>query len=689
MRVCLISPPTVTDFEDRSVAEDEAVRLIEEHAPVGILSLAAVLENMGTSPHIVDLNRLYYQYLRSEENPKREADFCSFVTRDLEPLSVDVFGFSTICSSYPLTLRIAREVKKRHPNATIMLGGPQATVVDVHTLEAFPFVDVIVRGEAEETLPLLLDRFPGATQCEGIPGITFRRGETVVRNANAPVIHDLDRLPLPAFHLYPELKECRYVPLELGRGCPFACTFCSTNDFFRRTFRVKSPTRLIEQMSLIKKRYSIATFDLIHDMFTVDRKKVVAFCESLLESGETFSWNCSARTDCIDDDLIALMAKAGCRGIFFGIESGSARMQRIINKRLDLSEAIRRIKSNDKHRIKTAVSLITGFPEETKEDLRDTVSFLIDSLRFDHAQPQLHLLAPLAETPIQARYRDKLIFDDIFSDMSYQGWRQDPADRAMIKSHPDIFPNFYAVPTPWLDRQYLKELRDFILNGIEELRWLLIALHQRTGDLTRVFDEWRSWRSLRPDVGSECHHDSSLYYSKSEFRQDFLEFVRSCYLKDEKKGSVAVAALIEYEEHALATMRNVPPSGPDGPASESAKGLKTIGPDVIPRLAKGVSTVHLDADYKKIIQCLRRKGRLDRMPARPVVLVTRESQEMRTEILQLSPLSARLLALCDGSRSVKQISDVFSSGGEIDGIPPDKACIFGLEMLRLQSLIVA
>jgi hypothetical protein len=364
-------------------------------------------------------------------------------------------------------------------------------------------------------------------------------------------------------------------------------------------------------------------------------------------------------------------------------------MQKIINKGLDLSEAIRRIKSNDKHRIKTAVSLITGFPEETKEDLRDTVSFVIDSLRFDHAQPQLHLLAPLAETPIQARYRDKLIFDDIFSDMSYQGWRQDPADRAMIKSHPDIFPNFYAVPTPWLDRQYLKELRDFILNGIQELRWLLVALHQRTGDLTRVFDEWRSWLSLRHDVGSECHHDSSLYYSKTEFRRDFLEFVRSCYLKDKNKGSLAVAALIEYEEHALATVRNSPPSGPDGPAPEAAEGPKTIGPDVIPHLAKGVSTVHLDADYKKIIQCLRRKGRLDRVPARPVVLVTRESQDMRTEVLQLSPLSARLLALCDGSRSVKQISDVFSSGGEIDGIPPDKACIFGLEMLRLQSLIVA
>jgi len=677
----------VTDFEDPAVAEDEAIRLIEEHAPVGILSLAAVLEEKGTAPHVVDLNRLYYRYLRTEEHPKREADFCSFVVRHLEPLSFDVFGFSTICSSYPLTLRIAREVKRTHPDATILLGGPQATVVDVNTLKAFPFVDVIVRGEAEDTLPRLLDAVSGSCPYDGIQGITFRRGDSVIRNVNAPVIHDLDELPLPAFHLYPELKECHYVPLELGRGCPFACTFCSTNDFFRRNFRVKSPRRLIEQMRLVKERYAIATFDLIHDMFTVDRKKVVAFCEALLDSGEAFSWNCSARTDCVDDELIALMAKAGCRGIFFGIETGSSRMQTLINKGLDLSDSMRRIKTNNKHRIRTAVSLITGFPEETTDDLRDTVGFVIDSLRFDYAEPQLHLLAPLAETPIHARYRDQLVFDDIFSDMSYQGWRQDPADRSLIEAHSDIFPNFYAIPTPGLDRKYLKELREFILNGIQELRWLLVALHQASGDLTGVFEEWRGWLARRHGAGSDYCQDVALYYSKAQFRTDFLEFVRSCYLNDTCKARFALSALVDYEA-ALTTVKGTPASETDRPVSEIREGPTTMGPDVIPRLARGVNAVHLDVDYKKIIQCLRRKGRLDRVPERSVTLVTRTSSERQTEVLQLSPLSARLLPLCDGTRTVKEIADLFASAREdVEDVPADKACVFGLEMLRLQLLI--
>jgi radical SAM superfamily enzyme YgiQ (UPF0313 family) len=687
MQVCLISPPTVTDFEDPAVAEDEAIRLIEEHAPVGILSLAAVLEEQGTISEIVDLNRLYYRYLRSEEYHQPDIDFCKFVVGGFESLSFDIFGFSTICSSYPLTLRIAREIKRTHPNATIILGGPQATVVDVHTLTAFPFIDLIVRGEAEETLPLLLDAISSRNTYEAIPGITFRRGTDIVRNINAAVIDDLDRLPMPAFHLYPELKECHYVPLELGRGCPFACSFCSTNDFFRRNFRVKSPQRLIEQMRMIKETYGIATFDLIHDMFTVDRKKVAAFCEALLEAGEKFSWNCSARTDCVDDELIALMAKAGCRGIFFGIETGSSRMQKIVNKGLDLSDAMLRIKCNNKHRIKTAVSLITGFPEETKEDLRDTVSFLIDSLRFDYAQPQFHLLAPLAETPIHAQYRDKLIFDDIISDMSYQGWRQDPADRAMINSYPEIFPNFYAVPTPWLDRQFLKELRDFVLNGMQKLRWLFVGLHQHSGDLLKVFEDWREWRLQRPESGSDSDTDLSQYYSGIEFPKDLLEFVRSRYLSEPKKGDFALLALLDYES-AFAAVVKGSSSAPDGSDADSTQSPKSLGLETIPSLAKDVSVARLDADYKKIIRCLKRKGRLDRVPEHPVILVTRGSVEVRGEVLQLSRLSAQLLRLCDGTRTVKEIAELFSSLGEdVDGIPADKACKFGLEMLRLQRLI--
>src|SRR5207244_3366787 len=113
---------------------------------------------------------------------------------------------------------------------------------------------------------LLLDSIASNTLgLAHIGSLTYRQGGDVARNPSAPVIDDLDALPMPAFHLYPYIAGCRYIPLEAGRGCPFACSFCSTNDFFRRRFRMKSPVVLVQQMQLIKERYGIKSFDLIHD----------------------------------------------------------------------------------------------------------------------------------------------------------------------------------------------------------------------------------------------------------------------------------------------------------------------------------------------------------------------------------------------------------------------------------------
>lgn len=687
MRVCLVSAPTVTDFEDPAVAEDEAVRLVSEHAPIGILNLAAVLELQGIVPQIVDLNRLYYEYLRSEEGQPRGIDFCWFVAHKLEKLPFDVFGFSTICSSYPLTLRIAEQTKRLHPGAAIVLGGPQASAVDVPTLKAFPFIDAIVRGEAEEILPCLLEAFSSRGVWAEIPGITFRQGHEVVRNRNAPVISDLDSLPMPAFHLYPHMKDCHYVPLELGRGCPFACEFCSTSNFFGRRFRLKSPQHITAQMCQVKQVYSINTFDLIHDMFPADRKRVVAFCTALLECGQKFCWNCSARTYCLDDELIALMARAGCRAIFFGIETGSERTQREINKNLDLAEAALRIRCADKHRIRTGVSLITGFPKETREDLKETVSFLVDSVRFDRVEPQLHLVAPLADSPLYARCREQLRLDDICSDISYQGWRQDPANRSMIARYPEIFPNFYSVPCPGLDGLCLKELTKFVLHGIGRCRWLLVALHQGSGDLLAVFDAWRTWRAERAGNGFASAAELNRYYAGVAFRQDLLEFVKSRYLPTAGPENLSVATLIEFEsacsqagEESIFACRES--------AGPSADCLPVLDGNAIFRLAEGVLAVKLGADYKKIIQCLRRKGRLDRVPARPVVVAVRKTTSKEAKVMQLSPLSARLVCLCDGRRTAGQVAEELGTLGEgLEGIPTDKGCLFALETLRRQGLL--
>jgi radical SAM superfamily enzyme YgiQ (UPF0313 family) len=685
MKFCIVSPPTVTEF-GRNLAESEVILRLAEHAPVGILTLAAVLDELGRPPEIVDLNQIYYDYLRSTTGS--EADFCTYAVNHLMARDFDVAGFGTICSSYPLTLRLARALKQRRPGVRILLGGPQASVVDVPTLESFSYVDYIVRFEAEETLPRLLEAIERDEDPGEVAGITFRRGGGVVRTASPPVIEDLDRLPLPAYSRYPYLRQARYIPLELGRGCPYACTFCSTNDFFRRKFRLKSPSLIVEQMARLKKEFGIAVFDLIHDMFTVDRSKVVEFCQALLASGEKFYWNCSARTDRVDDELLELMAGAGCRGIFFGIETGSQSLQKTIKKRLILSDALARVRAASDHGLRTAASLITGFPDETPADFADTADFFVQALRYENTVPQLHILAPLADTPIHREYRDRLAFDDIISDMSHQGWEQDPADRELIAAHPDIFANFYAVPTP-LDRTFVKEVRGFLLSGTSHFRYLLVALHQEQGHILQVFREFQDWRDQHgapPDPAARAP-----YYQGPNFRGDFLRFVRARYLEGDSPAAPALAAIVSYET----SFDDVAVEDPTTDLRRDTQGApltrmtkEALLPSSVPRLAPNVRMLEVDVDYQALMESLVERRSLGQVPRNPQRLASRKLPGNWPEVLQLSPLSTRVLDLCDGRRTVEEIGrEMARLTPELQGVPVDKACLVGLELLRHDHLI--
>src|SRR5260370_16594120 len=332
MQTCLVSAPTVTEYKTADEWSSSEVQVSASQPQLGILNLAAVLESIGDRPEIVDVNDTYLQFTKTSISPS--PDFAGFLAARIAEHDADLYGFSSICSTYPLTVRVAESLKKLRPDATVVFGGPQASVVDVATLSAFPFVDLVLRGEAGISLPFLIAELASEGRLDGVAGLTYREGPEVRRNGNAPVIADLDALPSPAYHLSRYLEGATVASIELGRGCPFSCTFCSTNDFFRRNFRLRSPVRVLQEMREIAQKRSITHFELVHDMFTVDKKRVIAFCEAMIASGEGFTWSCSARTDCVDECLLDLMAQSGCRGVFFGVEAGSRRMQKIIDKHL-------------------------------------------------------------------------------------------------------------------------------------------------------------------------------------------------------------------------------------------------------------------------------------------------------------------------------------------------------------------
>jgi hypothetical protein len=433
---------------------------------------------------------------------------------------------------------------------------------------------------------------------------------------------------------------------------------------------------MVGDMSAINKEYGLGYFSLVHDMYTIDRKEVVAFCDAMLANGERLTWGCSARTDCIDDELLALMARAGCTGIFFGIETGSQRLQQVINKKLDLAEARERIACADCHGINTTVALIVGFPEETRDDLRDTIHFFVDSLRYDHVEPQCSLLAPLAATPIYEQHKDHLIFDDLFSDMSHQSWQQDPVEADLIKAHPDVFPNFYAIPMTHLDRREVKEVVDFATYLATWFRWLPVVLLQDTGDLLLVFERWRRWRAERPPVDSDEQIGWTPYYSHRRFHKELLEFVRTCYLPEMARANAAVSAVARAEQAAVRQAR--PPF---------AEETDRLTDSTVAYRADGLCVVDVEVDYKQLIECLRNRTDLGRIASRDTTIVF-SRDEATFNVWQLPPLSAAVLRFCDGRRTVAEVVREFAAlGMDVDGIPVEKVCLFGLMQLKNDGFI--
>src|SRR5215469_3815367 len=173
MPVCLVTAPTVAEFADPAEIRSESIQRAVKDPQLGVLSLAALLEAQDEGVCILDLNRTYLEYFNAATRSEVQ-EFAAFAASAVAANDAEVYGFSTICSSYPLTLRIAEAVKALRAQSLILLGGPQASVVDAQTLTAFSFVDFILRGEAEQTLPLLLDRLRGDHLYSQVPGLTYR-----------------------------------------------------------------------------------------------------------------------------------------------------------------------------------------------------------------------------------------------------------------------------------------------------------------------------------------------------------------------------------------------------------------------------------------------------------------------------------------------------------------------------------
>lgn len=496
-------------------------RLPSPYIPLNLLCLAAALRDRGHEVEIFDQTLALIEG-RAEDGPAFHRRVAELIG-ETEP---DIVGLTTMCNSYPQTLTLARHCREVLPAAKMLLGGPQATAVDLATLRHFPWLDAIVRGEADDVFPDLVDRWAAGTEVgTDLRGVTWRdeRGGCH-HNESPPLLENLDDLPYPAYDLYPiESDQFPLVPVEAGRGCPFACTFCSTNLFFSRRYRIKAPERLVAELEHLHAAYGFKNFDLVHDMLTVNKKWVREFSRLLIARDHGFTWGCSARVDCVTPELLEEMAQAGCIGIFFGIETGSERLQPIVKKKLHMTDVLPTLKRCAELGMEPTASFITGFPDETPKDAADSLHMALDVLQLSaKTKAQMHMLAPLVGSPLYEQHKDSLEFDGHSSDISMYLLTGEEVE--LVRRYPEIFPNFYFIPTPHLDRAFTQA----ISASLYTCPPILIMLRSAGADLAQLLTGWVGWQASNVDpdrLGQD--------YYLCRFEIDFIR-----YLKEEIVPSI-------------------------------------------------------------------------------------------------------------------------------------------------------
>ncbi|HEX9079280.1 MAG TPA: cobalamin-dependent protein, partial [Desulfuromonadaceae bacterium] len=272
--------------------------------PLGLISLATVLGKGGHRAVIRDqVLELRQKRLGMGRNLYDEA------ARAILADDPDLVGFSVQCTTFPAVIAIARRLKELKPGLRIVAGGHHVSFVAEAAIERFPWLDAVVRGEGELTFRELADAYAAGGDGDGVAGVTWRRGGVAARNPERELIADLDSLPLPDYTLAPPLDDYRLacgIPrsiaiLEVGRGCPHRCIYCSESAMWRRRPRTFSVPRLVREMGELRGRCGAECLVLAYDQFTADRRFVEEFCRRVIaERLNSLPWYCISRLDSVD-----------------------------------------------------------------------------------------------------------------------------------------------------------------------------------------------------------------------------------------------------------------------------------------------------------------------------------------------------------------------------------------------------
>lgn len=322
-------------------------------APYGLLSLGAEAMRAGHDVKVFNLSGLTWRR----------------VLEVIERLDAPLFGMSCWTANRRGVALVATEIKRLHPTAHVVIGGPHATPLYREMLEHYPQIDTVALGESEETLLDLAERLERGESTVGVPGTAYRFDGSVVKGPARPAIKDLDRLESPHAHFATHL-------MMTSRGCPWRCTFCGADTTWGRGYRGQSIEYVLDSLEKQLERLPVRIVQIKDDTFTTNKKRVLDLCRGMRARGLRFLWSCDTRVDVINEDLLKEMRLAGCERLSLGVESGSQRILDGIDKKITPEEIIDATRMAKKFGINVRYFMMLGNRGETRETFEETLDFL-------------------------------------------------------------------------------------------------------------------------------------------------------------------------------------------------------------------------------------------------------------------------------------------------------------------------
>ena len=389
----------------------------EIYPPLGITILGAELEALGHDVRLMD------DSLRTREEIEKGMRWAELV------------GISALTPNARRARELGRMAREELGRFVVM-GGPHPTTNPEFFLDAGA-ADICVRGEGDETLPEVVRYCHDRSHWPNIAGIAWSEEGKVIETPRRALVRDLDALPLPAYHLWDMEEYMQHmvnpaVPAITSRGCPYACTFCDA-EMTPRQYRSMSVERTVDLIEHVLETYDPPLVMFFDDLFTIQRKRVIALCKEIVRRDIYVEWQCESRVDTTDYEMLRWMVKAGCVKIAYGLESGSPRMLTTMKKGVKPERVIVGAALNRQLGMNFKFFILYGFPEEEPEDHRITED-IIRRTRPDSMW--VGLIQPIPGTDFYEQVRPNLLVD--VSEVEFNYWHAVEAFRHPIWSHEEL-----------------------------------------------------------------------------------------------------------------------------------------------------------------------------------------------------------------------------------------------------------